>query len=124
MTDEPDLAAVGDLVTEDPITPVSIVHACDEICEGDRVVQRYNHLDYGFERDGVRMRARAYLDDIGKVSIYPPFASAAGPLQTVEAPTLRDDVIGYLKRRYALIQEMSLKDEGYRTVWRRGDAAP
>lgn len=112
-------ASVGDVevVSDDPIRPLAIAHDCEEVLVGGRRERRENHLDYLFERDGVRLKARANLDTPGVVSIYPANATAPGPTHTVPAPDLREAVIAFLMRRFDEIQELTLT--GYQTIWRR-----
>ena len=104
---------------EDVIQPVAIDHRCDEIVEQGQIRQRYNYLEYSFELDGLRLRARAYLDEPSRVAIYPTQARKEGPPQSVEAPAFREAVLAYLRRRFQVIDEMALEADGYRTIWRR-----
>jgi len=107
-----------DAALEDTIEPASIEHRCDEIYDNGRLQQRYNYLDYWFELDGLRLRARVDMDHVKRVAIYPPHARTGGALHTVEAPAFREAILAYLKRRFRVIDEMSLEADGYRTIWR------
>lgn len=80
--------------------------------------QRYNYLLYVFESGEACVRARAYLDDIATVSIFPAHRTGGSPTDFVVAPELRELVFAYLQRRYARIQELSLTS-GYQEIWSR-----
>lgn len=102
----------------DPIEPVSIVHNVDEVGGGGGISERYNYLNYRFERDDVVVLARVYLYDLAGVSISPPATEPfpGGPHSSVEAPRFYDDVMLYLARRFRVIS--ALTDEfGYQPVW-------
>ena len=101
---------------DDPIRPTAIDHKIDEIDPEDEPEVVYNYLIYTFERDGAVCNARAYLDTIEEVSIYGPFA---GPddFNLIDAPEFKDDVLTYLKRCYAAIEE--LREDGYHRIWER-----
>jgi len=102
---------------DDPIRPSEVHHEADEIAdEHGKLQERYNWIDYHFERDGAYCRARTYLETIGAVAIFGPFA-ASDHLRPVDAPELREAVMAYLRRRFNEIKE--LKDHGYETVWKR-----
>jgi hypothetical protein len=98
---------------EDPIEPARIVHGCDDLWLGERLERRYNYLDYFFEQGGLRLRARAYLNEIGAVVVYPALLinSDDGPQAEVEAPELRAKAIAYLRRRFARIEPDDLDAE-------------
>lgn len=104
---------------DDPIDPIAIHHKIDELDPEDEPAVVYNYLVYEFERDGAVCKARAYLDMIEEVSIYGPFA---GPddLRLIEAPEFKQDVLTYLKRRYAAIEE--LREDGYHRIWERQES--
>ena len=89
---------VGERVT-DPIEPTQIKHVVDEVWNGDRLEQRYNYLDYRFERDGVHCRARSYADDFGEVTLFGPFHGPDGT-RTTSDPSLERDVRAYFSRRF------------------------
>jgi hypothetical protein len=94
----------------DPISPVSIVHKVDDIIIDGVLEQSYNFLTYTFEGDGVRIEARTYLDAIHKATLYPPIAwpVGLGGIEFIEAPDLREAVIGYLRRRFRVIEGFGL----------------
>ena len=94
------MAAVVD--EADPIRPVGIDHQVDEIWAdrpGGRLEQRYNFLDYHFEREGMYCRARAYMDEPSSVTLFGPFAGR-GSIARVEAAGFETDVLAYLARRF------------------------
>lgn len=97
--------------SEDPISPVRITHGCDQLWRGDRLEQRYNFLDYEFETEAHRYRARAYLDDIQTVSIFGPFEKATTILTAAVGVEIDHRVLAYLRRRYAVIKKPS--PDGY-----------
>jgi hypothetical protein len=76
----------------DLISPVGIDHNVDEIWADDKrkvLEQRYNYLDYHFEKHGRYCRARAYLDEIETVALYGPFVGR-GSIErgrTLSSPT-------------------------------------
>src|SRR5277367_2014129 len=78
-------------VSDDSISPTFIQHVCDELWFGDKLEQRYNFLNYVFDDARARILARAYLDHIHVVTVFPAFLrnSACGPSAEVEAPELR-----------------------------------
>lgn len=88
----------------DPIQPVKITHSVDEVIDNGALQQRYDFLDYEFERDGAIARARVYTDAIGTVSVFGPFADRR-TLAAVQAPAFMDDVLAYLKRRFRRVQQ-------------------
>lgn len=86
----------------DPITPVGIDHSVDEIWADDKrkvLEQRYNFLDYHFEKDGLYCRARAYLDEPKTVTLYGPFVGR-GSIERVVDAEFADAVTTYLQRRF------------------------
>ena len=86
----------------DPIAPVSIEHSVDEIWSDVRrrkLQQKYNFLDYHFEKNGRYFRARAYLDEISTVTLFGPFAGRSSTEPTID-PVFADEVATYLRRRY------------------------
>lgn len=102
-----------DILSEDVISPVSIEHKVDEILDHGELKQRYNYLDYRFERDGAYMRARAYLYEIQSVAIYGPF-SVTAPNEPVRSDELQGLVLEYLKRRFSVIKTLSRDEpDGY-----------
>jgi hypothetical protein len=106
----------ANVVSDDSITPVSIEHHCEEIFVGTQLAEKYNYLDYWFELDGARMRARTYLDSRDEALLYP----ALGPSQPdgspslLETPKLRTAVIAYLRRRFRKLKELGAT--GYSTI--------
>ena len=98
---------------DDAVQPTEIEHRCDEMFDGERLIQRYNYIVYHFENGGRYFWARAYLDDAGAVAMYGPFDSRAAK-NPVAAGGLDDDVIAYLKRRFRKVQ--TLGSGGYTTA--------
>lgn len=86
-------------MTDDPIEPVEIEHLVDEVWDGDRLEQRYNFLDYHFEREGAYCRARSYADDFGAAVLFGPF-ERRGSIKAVDNPTMQRDALAYLERRF------------------------
>lgn len=78
----------------DPIEPVSIVHHIDDDRDLDPQAF-YNFLDYVFERGGIQVIARAYLDEMSWVTFM-----TDGPAATDAEGQLRIDAAIYLARRY------------------------
>jgi hypothetical protein len=105
-----------EIVDSDPIVPGAIEHRCEEIFDQGELQQHYNYLVYTFERAGVRLVARAYLDVPTSVSLFPERqVTGNGNLgEEIEAPELKRDVISYLKRRYRHLQ--ALGPDGYRDL--------
>lgn len=92
----------------DPITPVGIDHSIDEIWADDRrkvLEQRYNFLDYHFEKEGRYCRARAYLDEPKTVTLYGPFAGR-GSIERVADAEFADAVATYLRRRFRKLKTL------------------
>jgi hypothetical protein len=83
----------------DPIVPTQIEHSVDEVWDGDRLEQRYNYVDYHFERDGAHCRARSYADDFGEVTLFGLFHGPDGT-RTTSDPSLERDVRAYLGKRF------------------------
>lgn len=84
---------------EDRIVPVRIDHSIDEIWVGDHLAERYNFLDYHFERDGHYCRARSYADEFDSIVLYGPFP-ARHSIERIESPGFERDVVEYLERRF------------------------
>lgn len=103
-------------LSEDAIQPSEIRHRVEDIFVGDRLDERYNFIDYHFERDGAYCRARTYVVSISNVAIFGPFAGRDDH-QSIDAPELREAVLDYLKRRFAKINELG--GDGYVTIWSR-----
>lgn len=104
-----------DLEIVDEIVPAEILHNVDEISVSGELLQKYNFLVYRFERNGLAIDARAYLDMIGTVSYFCPRARPL-PGPCVQAPEFEKEVFEYLKRRFHSIDRFDL-DRGYVTVW-------
>ena len=105
-----------ELRRDDAILPSAIRHQVDEIHDEGRLQEQYNFIEYDFEQDGAYCWARTYVDTIGEVVIFGPFAGR-DDLRPVDAPRLRDAVLDYLKRRFEKIDELG--DTGYVRIWRR-----
>jgi len=97
---------------DDAVRPTEIEHRCDEMCDGNRLIQRYNYIVYHFENGGRYFWARAYLDDAGKVALYGPFGSRDAKQSLPGA--LDEDVLAYLRRRFRKVETLS--GGGYVTV--------
>jgi hypothetical protein len=92
----------------DPIAPTGIEHNVEELWADEEnliLEQRYNYLDYHFERGGRYCRARAYADAPQAITLFGPFV-ARGSLQRVNDPDLEQDVLGYLNRRFAEVKRL------------------
>ena len=100
---------------QEPIVPIEIRHNVDEVVFDGKREQRYNFIDYHFEKYGAYCRARTYLDEIEAVSLYGPSRSRE-EVSPVEAPQLREEVLAYLKRRFMAIDVLG--EEGYVELWR------
>jgi len=103
-------------VGSDPIQPVRIRHEVDEFVDADGLDGRYNYIVYEFERSGVHVGARTYLDEIGTVSLFGPFKGEESR-ERVSDPELVDAVVAYMKRRFHRIDRLG--DDGYETIWCR-----
>ena len=106
----------GGPAIDDAIRPTTIRHQVDEIIVDGELRQRYNYIEYEFEKDGAYCRARSYVDQIGEAAIFGPFAGK-NDLRPVSASNFRDDVLDYLKRRFDHITELG--DVGYVSIWSR-----
>lgn len=91
----------------DAIEPVQIEHSIDEIWDSDRLEQRYNFLDYHFERDGCYCRARSYADEFHSVALFGPF-ERRGSIRKVSSPDFERDVLLYLERRFRKVSSRSM----------------
>jgi hypothetical protein len=67
--------AEDQFVNGDNVTPIEIEHRCDEIFEGEVLLQRYNYIVYHFDYNGSYLWARTYTDEINIVSVGGPFES-------------------------------------------------
>lgn len=89
---------------QDSIKPVLIEHLVDEYYNSDgSLSESYNYLDYYFERDGWRIRARAYADEFGNAQWFPPSAMVSNADYSW-TPQLEADVAAYLARRFAKVR--------------------
>jgi len=96
---------------EDYIRPHSIAHGCDYMLSGDGSLEfYYNFLDYFWEIDGSKVRARHYLDHPGEVSVMLPFAQFDQPKYA--------GVLTYLQRRFTVIK--TFESDGYVVRWMAG----
>lgn len=86
-------------MSNDQIEPVAIEHLVDEVGDGDRLGQRYNFLDYHFEREGAYCRARSYTEEFGAAVLFGPF-ERRGSIKAVDNPTMQRDALAYLARRF------------------------
>jgi len=106
---------MGRVVDPDGANPTEIEHKCEQMFDGDTLVQEYNYFVYHFERDGRYFWARTYVEEIGAVSIYGPF-DGRETMKPIAGP-LDDAVLAYLKRRFEKID--MLGSGGYVTIWSR-----
>lgn len=107
-------------VEDDPIAPVLIEHRCQETFTADgRLENRYNFLRYSFERAGVGVLCRTYMDEAERVTLYDAHRLGEGPFERVEAPELRQDVLLFLTRRFRLIDRIG--EQGLEPVWMSGN---
>lgn len=106
----------GGATTDDAIRPTEIRHEVDEIKGDGGLLQRYNYIEYAFEMDGAFCRARSYIDTIGEVAFFGPFAGKYD-LSPIEAEEFRTGVLDYLKRRFDRITEIG--ENGYVSTWTR-----
>jgi hypothetical protein len=96
--------------TADDGQPTAIHHGCDYMfTDGDRLEFYYNFLTYNWMIDGHGVAARAYLDDISRVSVTISRAEFDVPRF---AP-----VLAFLQRRY--VQIATLEADGYVVQWER-----
>lgn len=107
--------AEDQFVDSDNIRPIEIEHRCDELFEGEVLLQRYNYIVYHFDCDGSYFWARTYTDEIGTVSVYGSFESR-DKRNLISGP-LDEAMLSYLKRRFRKIQ--TLGNAGYEVVWPR-----
>jgi hypothetical protein len=97
---------------QDPIQPTAIEHRCEELHHATTLEQHYNYLVYHFESEGAYFWARAYLDEISKVSLFGPLESRANRIPT--GGVLSEPVLAYLRRRFRTVQ--TLQSDGYRAI--------
>ena len=91
---------------EDAILPTRIVHNSEQIWHGNVLEASYNYLDYEFETEQHRYRARTYLDDIHEVAVYGPFHKDSHEPRLAEGIEVDQRVLGYLRRRFAEIKKL------------------
>ena len=104
----------SEFVDGDPIEPVDIVHAVEEIIIQGVTEQKYNFIVYTFQHSDATMSARTYLDGIETVSIFGPFSNE-GTQDSIEPPAFYNDVLLYLSRRFHFIN--ALDATGYELIW-------
>jgi hypothetical protein len=92
-------------IDTDQVRPVEIEHLCEEIFEGNQLREKYNYFKYHFERQGRYVWARAYSDEIAKVSIYGPF-DRRDSMKPVSGP-IDDDILAYFRRRFRKVERFS-----------------
>lgn len=107
---------LGGRAIDDSIRPKSIRHEVDEIFADGELQQRYNFIEYEFEKDGAFCRARAYIDSISEVAVFGPFVSK-DELSPLTEDDFKNSVVDYMKRRFDLIVELG--EYGYVTLWSR-----
>lgn len=99
-------------VDEDEIAPSLVEHRCEELFEGDQLVQIYNYVYYEFHTQDHFYWARSYLDEIEEVSIFGPFGDATRQ-EELDDP-IDTKIIAYFRRRYALLRQLG--EEGYEPI--------
>lgn len=99
---------------EDAVVPVRITHNSEQIWHGDILQASYNYLDYEFETEQHRYRARAYLDEIHAVAVYGPFDKTSYEPRPVEGVEIDQRVLAYLRRRFGEIK--NLGPTGYEPI--------
>ena len=97
---------------EDAILPTRIEHNSEQLWRGDVLEQSYNYLDYEFETEQHRYRARTYLHDVHVVAIFGPFRKDS--VEPVEGIALDERVLGYLRRRFLEITKLG--PNGYEPI--------
>ena len=103
------------VIDADFVRPNEIEHKCEEMFDGEVLLQKYNYIVYHFDCDGRYFWARTYADEIHTVSLFGPF-DRRDTMKPLSGP-LDEAVLAYLKRRFREIQ--TLGSEGYETHWRR-----
>jgi hypothetical protein len=101
------------MIDSDDVRPTEIEHRCEEMFDGDTLVEEYNYFVYHFDRNGRYFWARTYTHEIGTVSVFGPF-DGRGTTKRLSGP-LDDAMLSYLKRRFGKID--MLGSEGYVTIW-------
>jgi hypothetical protein len=88
--------------------PRQIVHGCDYLArENGDLEYYYNFLDYLWDVNGVEVRARHYLDEVGRVNVMMGLAE-------LDRPELAS-MLTYLQRRFRTIA--TLEAGGYEVGW-------
>lgn len=100
--------------SSDSINPVRIVHNCEELWEGKKLIQCYNYIEYEFETEVHRYRARSYLQKNASVAIYGPFNKDEDGRAVVASVEIDSRVLSYLRRRFAKIEKLG--KSGYTTI--------
>jgi hypothetical protein len=104
-----DITNRSDFIDSDPISPGLIEHKVEEIYIDGQLEQVYNFIDYWFDCDAGRLRARAYLDTPHEATVYPAIREGTGhTLELGEDPAVREAVILYLSRRYMIIKDLAV----------------
>jgi hypothetical protein len=99
---------------EDSIFPVVIAHKCERIWHGDVLQAEYNYLDYEFETDEHRYRARTYLDTVCEVAVYGPFLKDTQYVTPAEGVVIDQRILDYLRRRFSVVKKLG--PSGYELV--------
>jgi hypothetical protein len=102
-------------VESDDIEPSEIEHKCEELFDGDALVQKYNYIVYHFDCDGRYFWARTYTHEIDTVSVFGPFDRRE--TKNKLPGSLDEAMVAYLKRRFRKIETLS--SEGYVAFWSR-----
>lgn len=89
---------------EDSILPVRIAHNCERVWHGDVLYAEYNYLDYEFETDEHRYRARTYLDTVCEVAVYGPFLKSTQYTTPAEGVAIDRRILDYLRRRFPVVK--------------------
>lgn len=97
-------------IEEDAVVPTRISHQCQEMVTDKGHDAYYNFLVYEFVVDGMTYGARAYLDEIGTVSIFGPDTGASSGDDAVGPIDPR--IIAYFRRRYKRIKRFT-RESGY-----------
>ncbi len=113
--ERPAYQATHHRAASDLIQPIRIRHEVDEFFDADGLEARYNYIVYEFERSGIYVGARTYIDEIGTVSLFGPFKGEENR-ERVSDPEMVDAVVAYMKRRFGQIDRLG--DSGYETIWR------
>lgn len=104
------VGSTHEVIETDEITPTQIIHGSEQILNAGQLEQDYNYLVYEFETATHLIRARSYLDEIEKVSVFGPFAKD-DPQRPLYNEPIDQSVLDYLNRRYFFIERFG--PEGY-----------